>query len=926
MGLPPYSGPFKVGVIDLEIPVRQPRSFCDNVVRPGDLNRPSKRARERAKKLNHDAKQARKETQESGKERPSQSASHSSSASEKWSPWSTGARTCTLHLETVLFTLYYPTVQMSEEQRKLYPRAAWLGRPVHAGVQALFSYLGQYGAFAIPASPAVLTLIHAKMPARVGVPLADPAIIRDHVESHAHGQQKRADSGNFGQRPPSFPVMIFSHGLAGNRLSYSQYCAELASQGIIVAAIEHRDGSGVSSIVRGEEAPDKSEQQGRRDGNAAENKHVRIVPRFSRGSGRQKAMVPYFSFEQIGLQSFSQEPSKREIDLRKDQLAMRHAEIQETLYILQQINDGHGPEIVQRSSRTLGTKLGGKKASVRNQSLPKESIIKSSKPLADWKGKLDLELPTLCGHSFGGATVLEFMRRKDNAFPWAIVLDPWVEPPVSKPAEDESDVKCGFRHPVYVLNSESFSVWREHFEKLKRICLDARQSNDERRGWTMTLCGSKHTDFSDYPFLLPKMFRSTVGPKKTIEVFSKATYMQMGLSRQRAREQQDILTAAIRAAKSQSKQLGEKQHLQRSLLGSLDTLQKSNTRLTEQALAVQSPTQMEGRRIEETQSGVHPEPGASAPPQNKLEEVQEGSAKFTGDNPAGPKQVAPDCAKTDSTVAEIGAVQAKDSITRNKSGRVVGRLVRKDGDDGNRESGGPNLDRSSGRDRQRKRPDQPPRPRRYSRQGSTRVEQDMAQGDAVSGQRARDQLARRHTNRSATTSNGTAISPSQSPASDRPAVYTVATAHASSSVDTDPHNGQGQSIDQETTLGPERQRSYVASVAQISHIDADADVLKVHEQLEEISQSLAYKREYNPPDLSLFKVLDGLGQAFHVRRGEARARLPTRNLVSERLSLPFRATLPSRVENNHCVAATLAAQSMTAAMASCRDGRLLLGA
>jgi hypothetical protein len=28
MGLPPYSGPFTVGVLDLEIPVRQPRSAC----------------------------------------------------------------------------------------------------------------------------------------------------------------------------------------------------------------------------------------------------------------------------------------------------------------------------------------------------------------------------------------------------------------------------------------------------------------------------------------------------------------------------------------------------------------------------------------------------------------------------------------------------------------------------------------------------------------------------------------------------------------------------------------------------------------------------------------------------------------------------------------------------------------------------------
>ena len=150
--------------------------------------------------------------------------------------------------------------------------------------------------------------------------------------------------------------MVFSHGLGGSRLAYSQFCCSMASHGVVVVAPEHRDGSGPLSIVRKRTGDDELKVK----------------------------MVDYLSAEHkltVGMSN-----------IRDFQLSIRSTEIGLVYKALTYLNKGVIPN---------GTISGT------------QGNTESDAALRIFKNKLDIDTPgrvIWAGHSFGAATMVQFIK------------------------------------------------------------------------------------------------------------------------------------------------------------------------------------------------------------------------------------------------------------------------------------------------------------------------------------------------------------------------------------------------------------------------------------------------------------------------------------------------------------------------------------
>lgn len=429
--LPYYTGPYAVGYMEMELPVDDPRTFSR-------IKRQHKHA---------------------------------------------------LRLDTVLFSMYYPSTLDPEADPKTQSRVPWLPRP------RIPTCKGYAKEFSIPFAPVTVyigsTSMFTKMPAFRNARLAVQC------PAGTSGSEEKGEQ-------PTFPVIIFSHGLGGSRTMYSTICGELASFGFVVVAMESRDGSGARTYVN--VPPDKDSPELARSKSLSDMKDATKEKKET----TRNYKVDYI-FPKDNPQDTSPINSKGvDRELRASQIEMRLAEVQEAFKALQMMNAGKGQDISKMNLRKKGMRGASSKGL--------DGVVWD-----DWKGRLHLDNVTAMGHSFGGATTVQILRL-DKDFPWigqGILLDAWGPATPDVPDGSEQHIT----KPLLSIGSEAFMHWKENFNRIEEICKEAKERNP--LCWMLTIRGSTHLSQTDFAVLYPKFMSLLL---KTLVHPARAMYLNVVLT------------------------------------------------------------------------------------------------------------------------------------------------------------------------------------------------------------------------------------------------------------------------------------------------------------------------------------------------------------------------------------------------------------
>ncbi|KAJ6456663.1 platelet-activating factor acetylhydrolase [Mycena sanguinolenta] len=244
-----------------------------------------------------------------------------------------------------------------------------------------------------------------------------------------------------------WPLIIFSHGAGSSRLLYSALAGQLASHGYIVAAVEHRDGTGPSSTIT---TPD----------------------------GRSRKL-DFLNWRDIHWPDCEVQPQD-DTTLRHDQLKVRLAELRAVHTALVSLSTGAADFAPIAAAHPT---------------------LKASAPSIDWTRWahcLDAARPIMCGHSLGGsAALLAAASSPDFNFSRIVVMDPAVQ---RLEPWDDRIIAC----PLLALASEEF-YHDPDFARTLSLAGSAASAT------VLSIAGTTHPSFSDVFLILPNWINRLAG-------------------------------------------------------------------------------------------------------------------------------------------------------------------------------------------------------------------------------------------------------------------------------------------------------------------------------------------------------------------------------------------------------------------------------
>ncbi|XP_075057432.1 platelet-activating factor acetylhydrolase isoform X2 [Mixophyes fleayi] len=189
-----------------------------------------------------------------------------------------------------------------------------------------------------------------------------------------------------------YPLVIFSHGLGAFRTLYSAVCIGLASQGFVVASVEHRDESASATFYfRERSSADPCEED--------------------------EECGP---LEEVWMYNKTPKAGEDEFPLRFEQVQKRADECLRALDLMLDLNAGK----------------------------PVTNALPSNFNWLLLKDSIDVQRVAAAGHSFGAATAIKALGR-DPRFRCAVALDAWM-------FSLRDEIFSAIHQPVLFVNSEKF--------------------------------------------------------------------------------------------------------------------------------------------------------------------------------------------------------------------------------------------------------------------------------------------------------------------------------------------------------------------------------------------------------------------------------------------------------------------------------------